>query len=88
MLPMPEKGSVQITEIMPPAPVFLIKYEHTLPHGKRRREGGEEKGLGAYQIQTIFLLVCQLQLQSPYPQFLDGCYGNYFSPTVIKTSME
>lgn len=38
MVPMPYKSSVQITEIMPLAVVFLINYTHTLYH--REREGG------------------------------------------------
>lgn len=45
-VPMPYKSSVQITEIMPLAVVFLINYTHSLPQRKRRREGEQQKGLG------------------------------------------
>ena len=53
-LAMPREGSVQISEILPGAAVFLINYTHTVYNREKERESS-----GAYLMQTIFL--CQLR---------------------------
>lgn len=69
MLPMPYKGSVQITEIMPLAAVFLISYTHTLYHREREggREGEREKGLGGLSNADHLSLSLPASAPKPLP---------------------